>query len=153
MKPRAQAEINGPAGAAGGKARVNRLILLFYPRQYSFEPRGDILRFFQRFPIAFRPIVLFLSLAVGAVMVPGVLMVKPDIYSLDVISPSNERVRDHRFIEERVGRYVPLGYTVEVDTNQRAISCYARPLFRAGPSSLGPCRRGSSPALRRAGKA
>jgi hypothetical protein len=48
-------------------------------------------------------------------MAPGLLKVKPDIYSLDVISPSNERVRDHRFIEERVSRYVPLEYTVEVD--------------------------------------
>lgn len=102
----------GVAGIAGGFVWA---VLLFYPRQYSFEPRGDILRFFRRFPIASRPIVLFLSLAVGAVMAPGLLKVKPDIYSLDVISPSNERVRDHRFIEERVSRYVPLEYTVEVD--------------------------------------
>ena len=102
----------GVAGIAGGFAWA---VLLFYPRQYSFEPRGDILRFFRRFPVASRPIVLFLSLAVGAVMTPGLFKVKPDIYSLDVISPSNERVRDHRFIEERVSRYVPLEYTVEVD--------------------------------------
>ena len=102
----------GVAGIAGGFAWA---VLLFYPRQYSFEPRGDILRFFRRFPIVSRPLVLVLFLAVGAVMVPGLLKVKADIYSLDVISSSNGRVRDHRFIEERVSRYVPLEYTVEVD--------------------------------------
>lgn len=102
----------GAAGIAGGFAWA---VLLFYPRQYAFEPRGDILRLFRRFPIASRPSVLFLSLAIGAVMAPGLLKVRPDIYSLDVISPSNERVRDHRFIEERVSRYVPLEYTVEAD--------------------------------------
>lgn len=103
----------GVAGIAGGFVWA---VLLFYPRQYSFEPRGDILRFFRRFPVASRPFVLVLFLSAAAVLAPGLLKVKPDIYSLDVISPSNERVRDHRFIEERVSRYVPLEYTVEVGT-------------------------------------
>jgi predicted RND superfamily exporter protein len=102
----------GVAGIGGGFAWA---LLLFYPRQYSFEPRGAILRFFRRFPVASGPRVLFIFLAAAAVMVPGILRLKADIYSLDVISPSNERVRDHRFIEEHVGRYVPLEYTVEVD--------------------------------------
>lgn len=102
----------GVAGIAGGFAWA---FLLFYPRQYSFEPRGDILRLFRRFPIASRPLIAFLFLAAAALMVPGLLKVKADIYSLDIVSPTNERVRDHRFIEERVSRYVPLEYTVEVD--------------------------------------
>jgi uncharacterized protein len=100
----------GVAGILGG---FGWAFLLFYPRQYSFEPRGGLLRFFRRFPVISRPVVLFLFLAAGAALVPGLFRVKADIYSLDVVSPSNERVRDHRFIEEHVSRYVPLEYTVE----------------------------------------
>jgi predicted RND superfamily exporter protein len=101
----------GVAGILGG---FGWAFLLFYPRQYSFDPRGGLLRFFRRFPVVSRPLVLALFLAAGAAMVPGLFKVTADIYSLDVISPSNERVRDHRFIEERVSRYVPLEYTVEI---------------------------------------
>jgi predicted RND superfamily exporter protein len=100
----------GTSGIAGGFVWA---VLLFYPRQYSFQPRGDLLRIFQRFPIASRPVILFLFLGVGAAMVPGLLKVKAEIYGLDVISPSNKRVADYRFIEQRVGHYVPLEYTVE----------------------------------------
>jgi len=102
--------ILGIAGIAGGFVWA---ILLFYPRQYSFEPRVDIVRFFRRFPIASHPAILFLFLGVAAAMIPGILKIKAEIYSLDVISPSNKRVIDHHFIEQRVSHYVPLEYTVE----------------------------------------
>jgi predicted RND superfamily exporter protein len=101
----------GIAGILGGFLWA---VLLFFPRQYVFEPRHDIVRFFEAYPVFSRPAILVAFLAAAAAMVPGILRLKADIYSLDVISPFNSRVRDHHYIEEHVGRYVPLEYTVEI---------------------------------------
>jgi predicted RND superfamily exporter protein len=102
----------GTAGIAGGFAWA---LLLFFPRRYVFEPRADIERFFRRFPVFSRRSILFIFLGVAAAMVPGILKLKADIYSLDIISPSNPRVLDHHFVERNVSRYVPLEYTVEIE--------------------------------------
>jgi predicted RND superfamily exporter protein len=100
----------GIAGIAGGFLWA---VLLFFPRQYAFEPRGDIVRFFHGFPVFSRLSIPLVFLAAAAAMVPGIWRLKADIYSLDVISPSNDRVIDHHYIEDRVCHYVPLEYTVE----------------------------------------
>lgn len=100
----------GIAGIIGGFLWA---LLLFFPRQYAFEPRHDIVRFFQKFPVFSQWPILVVFLAAGAAMVPGILRLKADIYSLDVISPSNDRVIDHHYIEDHVCHYVPLEYTVE----------------------------------------
>jgi predicted RND superfamily exporter protein len=100
----------GIAGIAGGFLWA---ILLFFPRQYAFEPRRNIVRFFQGVPVLSGVSIPLLFLAAAAAMVPGILRLKADIYSLDVISPSNARVIDHHYIEDRVCHYVPLEYTVE----------------------------------------
>lgn len=102
----------GMAGIAGGFFWA---VLLFFPRRYAFEPPADLVRFLQKIPVFSSPYILLVFLVVAAAMVPGVLRLRADIYSLDVISPSNRWVMDHHYIENNVCPYLPLEYTVETE--------------------------------------
>jgi len=88
--------------------------VFFFPQLFYFQPREYIVSLFHRFPIASKRIILFIFLGLMMAMIPGILKVKAEIYSLEVLSPSNERVVDHHFIEKNVGNYLPLEYTIEL---------------------------------------
>lgn len=88
-------------------------LVVFYPRTYALAPDGRLVRFFERLPVRRGGVVLMVGVIVVGLTVPGLARVQTDIHSLAVLSPRNQRVRDHHFIEENVGNYLPLEFRVE----------------------------------------
>jgi predicted RND superfamily exporter protein len=48
-------------------------------------------------------------------MVPGIIKLKTDIYSLSALPVNNKAVKDHFFIEENIGNYFPIEYVINMD--------------------------------------
>jgi len=92
--------------------------IFFFPQQFFFQPPKFAVNLFRRFPTASKPIIPFIVLCLIAALVPGILKIRGEIYSLEILSPTNERVLDHHFIEKNVGNYLPLEYTVEINEVQ-----------------------------------
>lgn len=93
----------GISGIIGGLLWA---LIFFCPKQFSFQPHKftvNFIRRFSRISETAKPIVPFVLLSLIAASVPGVLMIKGEIYSLEILSPMNERVLDHHFIEKKVG--------------------------------------------------
>jgi predicted RND superfamily exporter protein len=90
-------------------------LVVFYPRTYALEPARRLVQFFDRFPARRGGLILAAGLVAVGITVPGLLRVQTDIHSLSVLSPENRRVRDHHFVEDNVGNYLPLEYRVDAD--------------------------------------
>ncbi len=108
----------GISGLIGGLAWA---LIFFFPQQFSFQPHKFTIHLIRRFSIVSKlanPIIPFVLLSLIAMAIPGILMIKGEIYSLEILSPSNESVKDHHFIEKKVGNYLPLEYTVEASEVQ-----------------------------------
>jgi predicted RND superfamily exporter protein len=91
-------------------------LVFFFPQQFSFQPRkftNHLIRRFAALSRTTKPTILLILLGLVGAAIPGILKIRGEIYSLEVLSPSNERVLDHHFIEKEVGNYLPLEYTVE----------------------------------------
>jgi len=89
--------------------------ILFFPQFYFFVPRGYLTKRFHSFPIPSRLYILLLFVGFLLVFIPGISNLKSEIYSLSVLSPSNQSVLDHHFIQKHVGNYIPLEFTIEID--------------------------------------
>jgi predicted RND superfamily exporter protein len=100
------------AGILGGLLWA---FIFFFPWFYFYVPRGNLTKRFYSFPTPSRLNILLLFVGFLLVLIPGVTRLKSEIYSLSVLSPSNQSVLDHQFIERHVGNYIPLEFTVEID--------------------------------------
>jgi len=89
--------------------------IFFFPQSYFFVPRDYLTTLFHRFPIPSRLYILLIFVGCLLILIPGVINIKSEIYSLSVLPPSNQSVLDHHFIEKHVGNYIPLEYTVVID--------------------------------------
>ena len=109
----------GIAGIIGGLLWA---LVFFFPQQILFRPHKFSINLFRIFPMVLKPtkpIIPFLVIfGMITAMIPGILRIKGEIYSLEILSPLNERVLDHHFIEKNVGNYLPLEYTVEASEVQ-----------------------------------
>ncbi|MCH8272250.1 MAG: hypothetical protein IIB41_03240, partial [Candidatus Marinimicrobia bacterium] len=88
--------------------------VVFYPHIFLYEANKDFKSIFKRIPIPSNPTILILISIVIIAMIPGIMKLKSDIYSLSVLPTSNKASRDHHFIEENIGNYFPLEYVVDI---------------------------------------
>ena len=109
----------GISGIIGGLLWA---LIFFFPQQIHFRPHKFVINLFRIFPMdskPTKPIIPFIIIfGVITAVIPGILKIKGEIYSLEILSPLNERVLDHHFIENNVGNYLPLEYTVEANEVQ-----------------------------------
>jgi len=108
----------GISGIIGGLLWA---LVFFFPQQFYFHPHKfavHLLRIFPPTSKPTKPVIPFIIFGVIAVMIPGIFKIRGEIYSLEILSPLNERVLDHHYIEKNVGNYLPLEYTVGADEVQ-----------------------------------
>jgi predicted RND superfamily exporter protein len=85
---------------------------VFYPQSYHFQMNNNFKVSKKIRPIRFH-ILRFVLIAIILLTIPGLLLVKSEIYSLSVLSEKNKAYTDHTYVENVIGPYFPIEYTVD----------------------------------------
>jgi len=106
-------------------------LIIFYPRAYHYKVSKSIEMRFAGFPVLSRCTTVPVMILILALSIPGILKLRAEINSLTVLSKSDRAVRDHTFIDEKIGHYFPLEYVVdESKYSRRAISKWVNAVYK-----------------------
>ncbi|MDZ7607343.1 MAG: hypothetical protein U5K79_17560 [Cyclobacteriaceae bacterium] len=106
-------------------------LVIFYPKAYQYKVSNIIKMRFAGFPVLSRFITLPVAILVLAFSIPGILNLQAEINSLSVLSKDDRAVRDHIYIDEKVGHYFPLEYIVdESKYSRREVSKWVNTIYK-----------------------
>jgi len=91
-------------------------IIIFYPHRSKFKSNRLLEKYFSRFDIASKLKYIILLLLSLPIFFYGIFQIKAEIFSLSVLSAEDKAVVDHHYIEKNIGNYIPLEFTVNLDS-------------------------------------
>ena len=102
-------------GVSGILSGLIWAFILFYLGDYSYKTSIRLQCIFKKTTIPSNFYIIFIFLLVIILMLPGVIKLKTDIYSLSALPAANKAVKDHLFIEKNIGNYFPIEYVINTD--------------------------------------
>lgn len=87
-------------------------ICMFYPQSYHFQLNSNFKISKKIRPIRFQSL-RYVLIAIILLTIPGLFLLKSEIYSLSVLSDKNKAYTDHTYVENVIGPYFPIEYTVD----------------------------------------
>lgn len=98
------------------------MLLLFFPEADLVKPgSAPKLSLLTRLQKLERRAIWTASALLLILLLPGIFLLRSEIYTLSVISKHHPTVHQHHFIEENVSFYIPLEYQISVDGDSLAI--------------------------------
>jgi predicted RND superfamily exporter protein len=107
-------------GIAGVMGVFLAALWIFYPESHRFELTNSFKVSKKTRLIPFR-ILRIILISVILLTIPGLFLLKSEIYSLSVLTKKNRAYIDHTFVESVVGPYFPLEYTVDETHIERTL--------------------------------
>jgi predicted RND superfamily exporter protein len=91
-------------------------LLLIFPSEFQIPRHLQMVNdTLSRVRLPPRNLVFGFALALLVLSIPGLLRIETHIDGLGVIDPQSPAVRDHFFVEERIGNYSPLEFTINLE--------------------------------------